>query len=101
MTARDRLLDTLNRAGKTRGPGKPVYHDDGTLSHYSDQYVDVISGDVQEACAAISAPTQIVKDLVKGNRNLPKDLKVTVKAADAFHLVDLLAPEAPPAAPAS
>lgn len=88
MTACERLADALKQGGKTRGYREPKYKPDGTLDQYAKQMIEIVAGDVVEACALVATKDEIVKALEKGSAAGSPERKVTIYADDLFHLLD-------------
>jgi hypothetical protein len=92
MTAVERLRDALAAGNKVRGFRKPIYRADCTLDHYAQHHVEIVAGDVLEACALADPTVQVVKDLKKGSSAVPPETHVVVYADDLYALLDAVKP---------
>jgi hypothetical protein len=102
MAAVERLREALEQGGKERGWRKAKYHPDGSLDHYMRQLIEVVAGDILEACGkSIVQDNQIVQDLRKGSsaKGVDPDTRVVIYADDLFFLLDSTVPAKPVTTP--
>ena len=93
MDAIGRLRDALIVGKKERGFRKPMYHPDGRLKGYAEHYVEIVAGDLAEACDLAAqlgnADDEHVAAFAKGSRAGKPERHVTVKADQLWHVLDL------------
>lgn len=93
MDAIERLREALVVGKKERGYRKPTYYADGRLKGYAEYYVEIVAGDLAEACDKAdqlgNGADEHVAAFAKGSRAGKPERHVTVKADQLWHLLDL------------